>query len=116
MSPMASYERLGIEAVREGSRTLLRLRGELDLGNAPLLESELETADVQRVSALLVDLQELQFMDSTGLRLLLTTDKRLRERGVEFSVTGVSGQVERLFNVSQAGKHLNMFEPPDATD
>ena len=114
ISPVASQERLGIEAEREGARTVLRLRGELDLDSAARLQRELETADVEEAAAVLVDLHELQFMDSTGLRLLLTTHERLRQQGVEFAITGVSVQVERLFSVTQAGKHLKIVDPPDA--
>lgn len=110
---MASYERLRIEAKREGNRTVLRLCGELDLDNARLLQSELESADVANASTVLVDLRELEFMDSTGLRMLLATHQRLQQRGAELAVTGVSVQVERLFGVTQAGKHLKLVDPPD---
>jgi anti-sigma B factor antagonist len=110
---VASYERLRVEAKREGNRTVLRLSGELDLDNARLLQSELEGADVENASTVLVDLRELEFMDSTGLRMLLTTHQRLQQRGAELAVTGVSVQVERLFGVTQAGEHLKLVDPPD---
>jgi anti-sigma B factor antagonist len=110
--PVAGYERLEIEVEHEGSRTMLRLRGELDMPNASLLQRELETADVEGAAAVLVDLRELHFMDSSGLRLLLTTNERLRRRGVEFAVAGVSHQVERLFSVTDAASHLTIVDPP----
>ncbi len=114
ISTVASDERLSIEAKREGQRTVLCLRGELDLENARLLQRALETADVKEASTVLVDLRGLQFMDSTGLRELLTAHQRLQERGAELVVTGASVQVERLFSVTQVSKHLKMVAPPDA--
>ncbi len=63
--------------------TILLLRGELDLGSAPVLEQALREAEDGR-GRLVVDLSELSFIDSTGIHLLLKahlrTDGRLSLR------------------------------------
>ena len=64
-------DRLQIEARNEGDWLVLRLRGELDLAHAPLLKREIEGVDVNAATAIVLDLEELQFMDSTGLRAIL---------------------------------------------
>ena len=61
----------------------LALRGELDLAGAPLLERNLLEIERQAPDRLVIDLRDLQFIDSTGLRLLLAANSRAQERGGE---------------------------------
>ena len=50
---------------------MLSLHGELDMASAPLLQSKLESAEIEAAAIVVLDLQELQFIDSTGLRIIL---------------------------------------------
>jgi anti-sigma B factor antagonist len=55
---------------RDGARSIVRVFGELDIATAPQLEKALETATAEG-SALVVDLTETTFLDSTGLRTMV---------------------------------------------
>lgn len=74
---------LTIDVLADRDATILLLRGELDLGSAPVLEQALREAEDGR-GRLVVDLSELSFIDSTGIHLLLKahlrTDGRLSLR------------------------------------
>ena len=102
--PGAKIRRMGvgdqllIEVRREQDRVVVRLDGELDMANAPSLKEAIEDADHDEQSMLVLDLQRLQFIDSTGLRTILATRERCQERGHEFAVTPGSDQVQRLFS------------------
>jgi anti-anti-sigma factor len=65
-------------------RTTLTVRGELDLATAPELEAAvragLDDGDV------VLDLRELEFMDSSGVRVLVTAHAEAAERGRDFAV------------------------------
>lgn len=105
-------EHLRIEVRQEPDRAVVCLHGELDLASAPLLQSEIENiADDD--GALVLDLEDLQFIDSTGLRIILATHERSRERGQEFAVTRGSQQVQRLLSITRVGEHLRIVESPD---
>jgi anti-sigma B factor antagonist len=107
-------ESLRVEAQREGDRVVVTLSGELDLASAPLLQSEIEQSIAAGAGeALVLDLDGLQFIDSTGLRVILAGHDRAREEGREFAVTRGSKQVQRLLSITRAGEHLRVVESPD---
>jgi len=53
-----------------------------------------------------LDLQQLTFLDSTGLRIILAARELCWRRGQEFAVTPGSPQVQRLLSVTGVGEHL----------
>jgi anti-anti-sigma factor len=59
-----------ISTSEQGGRTVVLLRGELDLATAPALE-QVVTERLDAGHEVVVDLRELAFMDSTGLRVLV---------------------------------------------
>lgn len=91
---------LTIETARVGSRTELSLAGELDLISAPQLESELMAVESPDAGELLIDLGGVQFIDSTGLRVLLGATKRAGATGHKLLVRHVRGQARRLFEIA----------------
>ena len=78
---------------------VIRVRGELDVATAGALEKLLlrprEPGEVVRL-----DLSELGFMDSTGLRVLLRAQQAAERGGWEVVLTGASVPVQRLFDLS----------------
>ena len=77
----------------EQDRAVLCLHGELDLASAELFHSEFESAEIGGAQMVVLDLEGLQFVDSTGLRMILSAHERARERGQEFAITPGSPQV-----------------------
>jgi anti-anti-sigma factor len=106
-------ERLQIEVRHGRNRVVVCLRGELDLAHAPLLHAAIEHVELDAASAIVLDLEELQFMDSTGLRAILWARERAQERGHEFAVTPGSQQVQRLLTITRVGDHLRIMASPD---
>ena len=97
----------------ETDRVVLCLHGELDLASAPLLQRELDSHELEATAMVVLDLQELQFIDSTGLRIILSAHERSRERGQEFAVTRGSQQVQRLLTITRVDEHLRIIASPD---
>jgi anti-sigma B factor antagonist len=85
---------------QQGERVRLRLTGELDMASVPVLRNRLEQLRVER-RLVRVDLSGLDFMDGSGVRLLISAFNHAREDGWEFEVDpDVSPQIERLFKVA----------------
>lgn len=103
---MEAPDHLQIEVSHEGDRVVLALDGELDMASAPMLEVAVEDAEIAGKQTVVLDLRELDFIDSTGLRIILSARKLCGERGQELSVTEGSQQVERLLNVTGMAAHL----------
>jgi anti-anti-sigma factor len=71
---------LSMVSEREGDIHAIELTGELDLANAPDLERELRRVESTDADVILVDLGGVSFIDSTGMKLLVTAAARCRER------------------------------------
>jgi anti-anti-sigma factor len=108
---MGVQEQLQIGLRREPGRVVLSLEGELDLATAALLEQAMDGLEIEPMVVL--DLERLRFIDSTGLRGVLAALQRCRERGQEFAVTPGSQQVQRLLGVTGVGKHLRVVAAGD---
>lgn len=93
---------LSISSSIEGGIANLALRGELDLAGAPMLERSLLELERRGPRRLVIDLRDLRFIDSTGLRLLLAANTRAQERGGELVLRPGDATVQRVFDVTGA--------------
>jgi anti-anti-sigma factor len=93
-----------------GDATIVRLRGELDLASAGAVEDELAAIEEQRPACVVIDLGELAFIDSSGLRVLLLADSRAREAGYELVLAPGPEPVQRVFEMTGALDVLR-FQP-----
>jgi anti-sigma B factor antagonist len=103
---MGVEDQLGITVRREADRVVVDLDGELDMASAPLLQSALDSAEVDPETMVVLDLQSLQFIDSTGLRAILSLRDQCLERAQQFAVTRGSPQVQRLLDITGVSEHL----------
>jgi anti-anti-sigma factor len=77
----------------------LRLEGELDLWSVERLQAVLQRV-ARSNDAVLVGLQECQFVDSTGIALFLQARRQLEDKGGRLVLYGCSDQVLRIFTVA----------------
>jgi anti-anti-sigma factor len=94
----------------------LALSGELDLASADELDASLKQLESSEPPILVLDLRELEFMDSTGLRTLIAADARARERGARVVIVRAPEEVDRVFRLTRMDQHLEVVdEPPSET-
>jgi anti-sigma B factor antagonist len=93
-----------------GGRTRLHLYGELDLGTVEQARGRLEELLAAGHRQVVLDLRELTFMDSTGLRLVIEWDAAARADGFDFTVIPGDGPVLRLFRLSGVDGHLTLAD------
>jgi anti-sigma B factor antagonist len=94
-----------IGTVRRGEEIVLVIEGEIDIATAPLLDQRLSDPDVASARTVIVDLDRVTFMDSTGLRVLVS-HALAETNGMRLQLTRGSPQVQRLFAVSGMLDHL----------
>lgn len=100
-------EPFSVRTERRGDTVVVRAFGELDLSAAERFEDEVQAALASDAPKLLLDLSEVWFIDSTGLRVLVMASKRAEQAGRELSVWGeISPAVERAFGVSGLAERL----------
>ena len=86
---------LQIVEERDLGRIRVRVRGELDLATAPLLGEALSRLR-ERGEPVVLDLDELAFIDMSGLRAVLAAAEKASGNGGAFAITEGSSQVRRL--------------------
>jgi anti-anti-sigma factor len=94
-----------IDIVERGDAVILILDGEIDLTTASLLEEKLSVVEAQEATNVIVDLDRVSFMDSTGLQVLIAHTVA-KQNGSRVRLTKGSPQVQRLFEVSGLRDHL----------
>jgi anti-sigma B factor antagonist len=95
-------ERRGdVQLSREGDSVTIALSGEIDLATAPRLDAAIREVESGGSTALVVDMSELTFLDSSGLRVLLQASVRARQDGDRLSfIPSTNAAVNRLIEMT----------------
>lgn len=88
---------------------LIRLSGELDHHSAEQLRKEASAIiDEQKIRHIILNLEQLGFMDSSGLGVILGRYNQIRQRQGEMVVCAISPAVHRLFEMSGLFKIIRL--------
>jgi anti-anti-sigma factor len=97
-----------------GALALVTLWGELDLLATAELEPELDRlADEPGVAVVALDLRELDFLDSSGLRLVILGSRRLEEDGRRLVLVRGPQHVQRVFEITRMTERLEFVDAPE---
>ena len=96
---------------RLGTMTVVVLTGDLDIASEADATAAFSAA-IGDGGVLVADLRELAFLDSTGVRVLLTADLQAKERGVRFGVARSDGMVRRLLEVTRIEQRFPVVDDP----
>ncbi len=78
----------------------LELSGEFDIGGVPKVEGAIRRLEEERPALLILDLSGLTFIDSSGLRVILTADRRAKEQSRRFALVQGPSAVQRIFKIT----------------
>ncbi|MDP9341920.1 MAG: STAS domain-containing protein [Actinomycetota bacterium] len=90
----------------------VRLKGEFDLGAAADVEKRLSEVERDNPATVVLDLRDLSFIDSTGLRTVLAADARARRDGRRLVVIPGPQAVHRVFRIALLDNRLDFVEEP----
>ncbi|HEX6687401.1 MAG TPA: STAS domain-containing protein [Solirubrobacterales bacterium] len=94
------------------------IRGELDMNTTPDLERELDGALAESNASIMLDLSECEFIDSTGIALIVRAWKQLDGNGDkgrgQLVLCCVNHQVRRLLKITGVEGSISMHEQRDA--
>ena len=101
---------LQIDIAQRNGATILSVLGEVDLATAPILDEQISAVEAGDATTIVVDLDRVSFMDSSGLQVLLTHVFSEQNRS-RIRLTRGSPQVVRLFTVSGMLEQLPFVTP-----
>jgi anti-anti-sigma factor len=97
---------------RDGGHLVVAPSGELDLATVPRVEDALRSPEGP-VSHVTLDLTNVSFMDTSGLRLVLEEEKRAAQSGRTYSLVPGPPAVQRIFELSGVADRLPFVSPGD---
>ena len=87
--------------VTDAGRTVhLHVVGEIDMSTVPTFNQAVASALDETPERVMIDLSEVEFMDSSGLNALVRARNAMDDRGGDLVISGMSDQVGRLFDLS----------------
>ena len=104
---------LEFQTTRNGTVAVIVATGELDLSGASLLDAEIERLAAEPdLGTVVLDMRGLEFMDSSGLRLVVLADMRAREAGRRFALVRGTETVHRVFEITRMSDRLDFISDP----
>jgi anti-sigma B factor antagonist len=102
-----------VKAERQGALQTVNVFGELDQATAPELRAVLSDSLADSAASVLVDLSSCDFIDSTGLSLLVEAKRRLAEERRRFGVCCPDPDVRRLLELTGIDEAVGLFDTRD---
>jgi anti-sigma B factor antagonist len=103
---------LSVRVIANDATPTLALSGELDLANAETFAAELERVESDAPTMITVDMQELEFIDSTGIAVLVAAHRRLNDGGLRIRlVRSRASAVRRVLDVTGLDAELPFVDP-----
>lgn len=110
----SEVEQLSVAAEEREGEVVLHLDGELDPHTAPRLEKEIDEWSGKGATRIVLDLTDLRFIDSSGLRVVIGAHRTLAEAGSRLVLRNPSPTATRLLEITGLAGHLDV-EPEDPT-
>jgi len=99
-----------IERTQVGTKVLLKISGRMDAESSVQLEQQCESCISEGITSLIVDLGDLRYISSMGLRSFVVIAKKFREKGGSLRICRSTGLVQQLFEITRLNQVLNLHD------
>jgi anti-anti-sigma factor len=99
-----------VEVRDRAGATVIAIAGELDLASSPVLQQEIDRVLQSGVPEVILDLRELDFMDSTGLSVLVRVHHASERAAVRFCLVKGPPQVQRLLTLTGVAERFTLLD------
>ena len=105
---------MNVEVQRQDGNLIALVDGTVDGNNAVEFQTTLQGAVQEGDKSMVLDLSSLSYISSAGLRVLLLIAKDLQNRGANFAICSLQGQVGELFLVSGFDQIIAIHDSQEA--
>lgn len=92
---------------------VLSVAGELDLESSPALEQALSDLGGHDPELVILDLRQLDFIDSTGLHVIVKARQRAEQAGRRFALVRGGEQVQRMLGITRVDERMTLIDSPE---
>ena len=104
---------LELETTKHDRTTVLTVRGEIDVYTAPRLRQGIVDLVDAGSTSIVVDMEKVDFLDSTGLGVLVEGLKRVRTRGGDLSIVVTQDKILKIFEITGLNKAFALHSSVD---
>lgn len=104
---------LGLDVSEQNGYSVLAVSGEVDVATVPRLREQLHGLVAQGSTKIVVDLDSVDFLDSTGLGVLVGALKRVRSNDGELSLVCTQPRIRKVFEVTGLTKVFSLYDSVD---
>jgi anti-sigma B factor antagonist len=92
-----------------GDICVVEIEGEIDAEHSPQLKRSLAKAQEEKAKNFILDINKVSFLDSTGLGVMISLMRNLKEKGGELRLVGLQDEVRSIFEITRLYKvfHIN---------
>ncbi len=105
---------LGLDVSERDGYAVLTVRGEVDVYTAPKFREQLIELVAQGKQRIVVDLDAVDFLDSTGLGVLVGGLKRLRSHDGDLLLVCNQSRIRKVFEITGLTKVFSIYDSVDA--
>lgn len=101
---------LGLHVTQHGDCSVIAVFGEVDVASVPRLREQLHSLVAEGKNRIVVDLDGVGFLDSTGLGVLVGALKRARAHGGSLGLVCNQPQILKVFEVTRLTRVFDLYE------
>jgi len=101
---------LNVKINEVNQKTVLRIEGRLDAASAPVLENKLTELISSGKTQLVLDFAKVDYLSSAGMRLLLSTTKKLKSADGKLHFCSISEEVMEIIKMAGFERILSIYQ------
>lgn len=95
-----------VKSFEEGGVAVFQVEGEINIGTSPELRKLFEK---QSLTKIIIDLQKVSYIDSSGLATLVDILKKLKAKSGSLALAGMSDKIKTLFEITKLTKLFSIY-------
>lgn len=100
---------IGLEVEEHPSHSIIRVTGYIDISTSPRLRERIQEVAVTEPAILLIDLGAIEFLDSSGLGVILNGWKLLHAQGGTLAVVSPQSRITKIFEITALNLSIGLF-------
>ena len=98
---------MNIEKIYDDKNLTVKVEGRIDTITSQELEKSLNE-DIENINSLTLDFEALEYISSAGLRVLISTQKKLKANNAQLTIINVNDTIKEIFRMSGFDKILTI--------
>ncbi len=99
-----------IDCTQIGGKVVLRVVGRMDAESAPQFEGQCDSCLSEGTTSLIVDLGDLSYVSSMGLRSFVAIAQKLKTKGGELRICRLTGLVRQVFEITRLDQVIPIYD------